>query len=57
MNHRFLAAAFAEFEEAIDYYEQQKSGLGQRFSQHVRHAVDRVVREPFRWGNLSPRTR
>jgi plasmid stabilization system protein ParE len=57
MNHRFLAAALAEFEDAIDYYERQQPGLGHRFSRNVRQAVDRIEREPYRWGSLSQETR
>jgi plasmid stabilization system protein ParE len=46
MKFRFHPEAEAEFDEAIAFYEEQEIGLGIRFSQAVRAAIDRMLRDP-----------
>lgn len=57
MNVRYLTAAEAEFEEAIDYYNEQRSGLGFEFSDEVKDAVARIINYPLAWTLLSKHTR
>lgn len=57
MNTRYLGAADAEFQEAIDYYNEQRPGLGFEFSADVRDAIARIENYPSAWTRLSKRTR
>lgn len=57
MNARYLDAAESEFQEAIDYYNQQRPGLGFEFSDEVKDAVVRITNYPLSWTPLSKRTR
>jgi plasmid stabilization system protein ParE len=57
MNVRYLTAAEAEFQEAIDHYNQQRPGLGFEFSDEVKDAVARINNYPLAWTPLSKRTR
>ena len=57
MNIQYLAAAEAEFREAIDYYNEQRSGLGFEFSDEVKDAIARIANYPLAWTPLSKRTR
>ncbi|HEY2156637.1 MAG TPA: type II toxin-antitoxin system RelE/ParE family toxin [Isosphaeraceae bacterium] len=38
--------AHAEFDEAFDWYEQQRAGLGVEFAGHVRAVFDRIAAMP-----------
>ena len=38
--------ARAEFDEAFDWYEQQRPGLGVDFAAHVQEALDRIADTP-----------
>jgi hypothetical protein len=57
MNVRYLDAASAEFQEAIDYYNEQRRGLGFEFSDEVKDAITRIANYPLAWTPLSRRTR
>jgi plasmid stabilization system protein ParE len=57
MNVTYLDAADAEFQEAIDYYNEQRAGLGFEFSDEVKQAIDRIKNYPNAWTPLSKRTR
>lgn len=57
MNIRYLGAADTEFQEAIDYYNEQRPGLGFEFSAEVRDAIARIENYPSAWTPLSKRTR
>ena len=57
MNLRFLTSAETEFQEAIDYYNAQREGLGFEFSDEVRHAIQRIRNYPLAWTALSNRSR
>ena len=57
MRIRYLEAADAEFQEAIDYYNEQSPGLGFEFSDEVKGAITRIQNYPSAWTPLSKRTR
>ena len=57
MKITYLDAAEAEFQEAIDYYNEQRAGLGFEFSDEVKEAVTRIRNYPEAWTPLSKRTR
>ena len=42
----FHRAARAEFDQAHDWYEQQRRGLGQEFSDRVQEVLDRIAASP-----------
>ncbi|MBK7976543.1 MAG: hypothetical protein IPK07_25840 [Deltaproteobacteria bacterium] len=46
--HQFLAAAFAEYEDAAVYYELQEPGLGSRFLLEVDEAIAFTLESPPR---------
>lgn len=43
---RFLPEARAEFDQATDWYEQRRAGLGVDFVARVREVLDRVAANP-----------
>lgn len=45
---RLLPEARAEFDEAADWYERRRPGLGVAFAARVREALDRVAEDPAR---------
>jgi plasmid stabilization system protein ParE len=57
MNVRYLTAAEAELQEAIDYYNQQHPGLGFELYDEVKEAAARINNYPLAWTPLSKRTR
>src|SRR5262245_59510037 len=57
MRIQYLHAAEAEVQEAIDYYNDQRFGLGFEFSDEVKDAVTRIRNYPPAWTRLSKRTR
>lgn len=57
MKVRFYKAAEREFDEAVRYYESQLPGLGGRYRQAVREAVERIKLFPEAYAPLSKRTR
>jgi plasmid stabilization system protein ParE len=57
MKVTYLDAAEAEFEEAIQYYNDQRTGLGFEFSDEVKQAIERIKNYPHAWTPLSKRTR
>lgn len=46
MKIRYFEAAEAEFEEAIHYYNEQRTGLGFEFSDEVKDAITRIQNCP-----------
>ncbi|MCU0645165.1 MAG: type II toxin-antitoxin system RelE/ParE family toxin [bacterium] len=38
-----------ELEDSIFFYELEQRGLGRRFKDEVRHAIDRIVKSPKAW--------
>ena len=57
MNVRYLGAARGEFQEAIDYYNEERPGLGFEFSDSVKDTITRITNYPLAWTALSKRTR
>ena len=57
MKIRYLEAADAEFQETIDYYNEQRSDLGFEFSDEVKSTIARIQNYPSAWTPLSKRTR
>jgi plasmid stabilization system protein ParE len=49
MRVRFHPEAFAEFEAAAQFYEQQRDGLGGRFVVAVEAAILHIQNAPRRW--------
>lgn len=46
MKVRFLKVAETELDDAIEYYEAEQAGLGDRFSSNVQESIQRVVAFP-----------
>jgi plasmid stabilization system protein ParE len=57
MNVSYLDAADSEFDEAITYYNAQRTGLGFEFADEVKEAVERIKNYPDAWTLLSERVR
>ena len=57
MKARFNSAAERELQEALEFYEAVKNGLGARFLDEVEAATARIVAHPEAWTRMSPRTR
>jgi plasmid stabilization system protein ParE len=57
MTCSFHPLAQAELQRAIDYYNGQKPGLGDRFSAEIFRTIQRIVAHPQGWTKLSNTTR
>ncbi len=57
MKYSFDPDAQAEYLEAIQYYEQQFSGLGAQFIADVEQSIGRMLAFPETWGRLTFNTR
>ncbi len=57
MSLKWTQAANVELEEAVQWYEEQLTGLGDKFLAEVAAAVALVERYPDAWHPLSKRTR
>jgi hypothetical protein len=57
MNIRFLSCAEQEFVEAVDYYNDQCTGLGYEFAAEVKNTLNRIISFPVAWPVFSRRTR
>jgi plasmid stabilization system protein ParE len=55
--YRFTSAALTELTEATLYYEQKENGLGNAFLDEIDGTVERILRFPYAWHTVSPRTR
>ena len=55
--YRFTSAALTELREATLYYEQCENGLGAAFLDEIEATLNRILRHPAAWQQLSPRTR
>jgi len=53
----FLEPAEAELAEAVAYYDSQQQGLGPRFTEEVKRAIERILQYPEAWAPISKRTR
>jgi hypothetical protein len=52
----FLPPADRELEDAIQYYNDQLEGLGDRFFREVMEAIDTVQAFPLSWAKIGKRT-
>lgn len=52
-----LACAEAELAEAVDYYNQQRPGLGYEFALEIQRTFDHIRRFPTAWPIFSELTR
>ena len=57
MRFKFHPAADAEFDQAVEYYEQCQSGLGLEFAEEVYATIARIVAYPEVWSQISSSTR
>jgi plasmid stabilization system protein ParE len=57
MTVTFVAAAKAEFREAVAYLNAQSEGLGFEFAVEVKRTLERICEFPEAWQPLSKRTR
>ncbi|MEQ1923644.1 MAG: type II toxin-antitoxin system RelE/ParE family toxin [Pyrinomonadaceae bacterium] len=57
MKAGFHRLAKRELRDAVDYYNAEESGLGDKFASVVRSAVDDLVKDPGRWPILESRIR
>ena len=57
MKLSFLEPAQAEIDEAIDYYNERQTGLGDELSALVDEAIGRILRHPSRAPRLSANVR
>jgi hypothetical protein len=57
MNVEFLEPAWAEFLDAVEYYNFQSEGLGREFSEEIRTTIENMIRYPEAWPLISKRTR
>ena len=55
MRFEFTAAAEVELDAAVEYYNQQRAGLGEEFIAEVRRAVEQVLGYPLAWQLIDPR--
>jgi hypothetical protein len=53
----FHPDAAAEFEMAVEYYEQFQPGLGLEFTEEVYAAINRIAQYPDAWSVLSKNSR
>ena len=53
MTYRFLTPASLELRSAIVYYEEQSTGLGLRFLNHVEATIELILRHPEAWRSIS----
>jgi hypothetical protein len=57
MRFQFHPATDAEFDRAVEYYEQCQSGLGLEFTGEVYAAIARIIAYPDVWSPMSRNTR
>ena len=57
MTINILAHAEQEFIEAVDYYNDQCSGLGYEFAAEITNTLERISTFPKAWPQISPLTR
>jgi len=55
--YRFTSAALIELTQATLYYEQRENGLGTAFLDEIEATLNRILRNPAAWHQLSTRTR
>lgn len=53
MTYSFLAPAQRELEEAVNFYDDLRPGLGAQFAGEVENAIHRILQNPQVWPKLS----
>jgi len=56
MSFNFHEHAEAEFDRAVEYYEDCRHGLGIEFAQEVYATIDRIIQYPKAWSTMSKNT-
>jgi toxin ParE1/3/4 len=51
------AGARRDYREAVDYYEDQRKGLGDEFAAEIDAAIARIMRHPETWPQISQHSR
>lgn len=57
MRFFFHPEAKAEFDGAVDFYEQSQPGLGLEFAEEVYAAIARIIQYPHAWSEMSKNSR
>jgi len=57
MRFYFHEHAEAEFDKAVEYYDDCRHGLGIEFAQEVYATIDRIIQYPEAWSEMSKNTR
>ncbi|NLV30521.1 MAG: type II toxin-antitoxin system RelE/ParE family toxin [Acidobacteria bacterium] len=57
MKVQILSTAESELRQAVDFYNDQREGLGFEFASEVKQTIGRIVHFPGAWTPLSIRTR
>ena len=57
MKVKYLSIANSEYREAIDYYNEEQTGLGYEFAIEVDEAIERIKVHPNAWEKVSERAR
>ena len=57
MKVRFITPAKLEYLETIDYYNEEKNGLGYEFAIEVDNIIKRIIEFPNAWQKVSKRIR
>ncbi|MBU4285398.1 MAG: type II toxin-antitoxin system RelE/ParE family toxin, partial [Verrucomicrobia bacterium] len=57
MKFHFHPEANAEFDQAVEHYEQLQFGLGLEFAEEVCGAIARIMEYPDAWSPMSKNTR
>ena len=52
MRFEFTAVAELELDEAVNYYNQQRAGLGDEFVGEIWLALERILAHPYAWQQL-----
>jgi plasmid stabilization system protein ParE len=53
----FLETARLEFDDSVEFYNQEAPGLGIRFLEEILRAIELIVKYPEAWPQISERTR
>ena len=57
MKYFFHPSARIELNNAIDYYEKCKTGLGSEFAKEIYSTIQRIIQLPEAWTQISKNTR
>lgn len=56
MNFSFHPSAKEELNQAIEYYEESREGLGLKFLEEIYLAIQHIIQFPTAWTKLSKNT-